>query len=139
MHATVRDNRLNWPYVHHCVGKQRRGRRIGCTVGRPGAARLLHVPGSARDFLGAPNVAIILLVGVQGMAVLGGRRGALIGAIVAAISFDFFFTEPYLRLVINDRRDIITAALLLVTGIATSELGNLRFRRQLRRRDDHGS
>ncbi|MGA7096453.1 MAG: DUF4118 domain-containing protein [Acidimicrobiia bacterium] len=92
-----------------------------------------------RDFLGAPNVAIILLVGVQGMAVLGGRRGALIGAIVAAISFDFFFTEPYLRLVINDRRDIITAALLLVTGIATSELGNLRFRRQLRRRDDHGS
>jgi hypothetical protein len=41
--------------------------------------------------------------------------------------------------VINDRQDIITAILLLCAGVATSELGNLRLRRQLRRLDGHGS
>ncbi len=92
-----------------------------------------------RDFLGTANIAIVFLVGVQVLAVVGGRRGAVTGAVVAALSFDFFFTEPYLRLVISDRQDIITAVLLLVTGIATSELGNLRLRRQLRQLDDHGS
>jgi K+-sensing histidine kinase KdpD len=86
-----------------------------------------------RDFLGAANVAIILLVAVQVLALLGGRQGGIIGAVVAALSFDFFFTEPYLQLVISDRHDIITAVLLLATGIATSELGSLRVRRELRR------
>jgi K+-sensing histidine kinase KdpD len=86
-----------------------------------------------RDFLGAANVAIILLLGVQLLAIIGGRQGGIVGAVVAALSFDFFFTEPYLRLVINDRHDIITALLLLVAGIGTSELGALRVRRELER------
>jgi K+-sensing histidine kinase KdpD len=98
---------------------------------------MLLVP--LREFLGAANAAIVLLVGVQVLAVVGGRRGAVTGAIVAALSFDFFFTEPYLQLVIDDRRDIITALLLLVTGIATSELGSLRVRRRIRRLDGEGS
>ena len=92
-----------------------------------------------RDFLGAANIAIILLLGVQLLAIIGGRQGGIVGAVVAALSFDFFFTEPYLRLVINDRHDIITALLLLVAGIGTSELGALRVRRELERnryRDD---
>lgn len=85
-----------------------------------------------RDFLGAANVAIILLLGVQLLAIIGGRQGGIVGAVVAALSFDFFFTEPYLRLVITDRQDIITALLLFVVAIATSELGSLRVRRELR-------
>ena len=89
-----------------------------------------------RDFLGAANVAIILLLGVQVVAIFGGRRGGVLAAVVAALSFDFFFTEPYLRLVITDRHDIITAVLLLVAGIATSELGALRVRRELEWRRD---
>lgn len=78
-----------------------------------------------RDVLGPPNVAIILLLAVQAIAISTGRLGGVYAAIVAAISFDFFFTEPYLRIVINDRQDIITALLLLVAGIATSELSHL--------------
>ena len=89
-----------------------------------------------RDFLGAANVAIILLLGVQVVAIIGGRGGGILAAIVAALSFDFFFTEPYLRLVITDRHDIITAVLLLVAGIATRELGALRVRRELGRSRD---
>jgi K+-sensing histidine kinase KdpD len=89
-----------------------------------------------RDFLGAANVAIVLLIGVQLLAVAAGRGGGIGGAIVAALSFDFFFTEPYLQLVITDRRDIITALLLLVAGIAAGELSELRIRRTLRRLGD---
>lgn len=85
-----------------------------------------------RDFLGAGNVAIILLLGVQILAIVGGRQGGIAGALIAALSFDFFFTEPYLQLVITGRHDLITAALLLVAGIGTSELGSLRVRRELR-------
>lgn len=86
-----------------------------------------------RDFLGAANVAIILLLGVQVVAIIGGRQGGILAAIVAALSFDFFFTEPYLRLVITDRHDIVTAVLLLVAGVVTSELGALRVRREIQR------
>jgi K+-sensing histidine kinase KdpD len=43
-----------------------------------------------RDFPGAANVAIVLLVGVQIPRVVGGRRGAIVGP----LSFDFLFTEP---------------------------------------------
>jgi K+-sensing histidine kinase KdpD len=86
-----------------------------------------------RDFLGAPNIAILLLLAVQLLAVIAGRRGGIAGAIVAALSFDFFFTEPYLRLVINDVHDIITTLLLLIGGVATSEIGALRVRRVLER------
>jgi K+-sensing histidine kinase KdpD len=88
-----------------------------------------------RDVLGAANVAIILLLGVQILAIIAGRQGGIIGAVVAALSFDFFFTEPYLRLVINDEHDIITAVLLLLAGVATSELSSLRVRRELRMRE----
>jgi K+-sensing histidine kinase KdpD len=87
-----------------------------------------------RDFLGAPNVAIILLLGVQIVALLGGRRAGITAALVAALSFDFFFTEPYLRLVIDDRHDIITTILLLLVGIATSSL-SARLRRGEERSD----
>ncbi|HEX9642551.1 MAG TPA: DUF4118 domain-containing protein [Acidimicrobiia bacterium] len=89
-----------------------------------------------RDFLGAANVAIVLLIGVQLLAVAAGHGGGIGGAIVAALSFDFFFTEPYLQLAITNRRDIITALLLLVAGIAAGELSELRVRRTLRRLGD---
>jgi K+-sensing histidine kinase KdpD len=87
-----------------------------------------------REFLGPANVAIILLLGVQVVAMIGGRAGGIMGAVVAALSFDFFFTEPYLQLVIDDRYDVITAVLLLLAGLATSELSTLRVRRALRLR-----
>ncbi|HWB88776.1 MAG TPA: DUF4118 domain-containing protein [Acidimicrobiia bacterium] len=75
-----------------------------------------------REFLGAANVAIILLLGVQLVALLGGIRGGVVAALVAALSFDFFFTEPYLRLAIADRHDIITTILLLSGGLVTTLL-----------------
>jgi K+-sensing histidine kinase KdpD len=56
----------------------------------------------------------------------------LLGALIAALSFDFFFTEPYLRLVIDDTHDIITTVLLFAAGIGTAELGSLRVKRALR-------
>jgi K+-sensing histidine kinase KdpD len=77
-----------------------------------------------------------LLLGVHALAIIGGRQGGILGAIVAALSFDFYFTEPYLCLVITGRQDVVTAVLLLLAGIATSELGSLGVRRELGRGGD---
>jgi K+-sensing histidine kinase KdpD len=82
-----------------------------------------------RDFLGHQNVAILLLLGVQIVAVTGGRPGGLVAAGTAALSFDFFFTEPYLELVILDRLDVITTVLLFAVGWATSEITHIRRRK----------
>jgi hypothetical protein len=40
----------------------------------------------------------------------------------AAVWFDFFFTLPYYRLTIRSGDDVTTAVLLLVTGLAVSQL-----------------
>jgi K+-sensing histidine kinase KdpD len=88
---------------------------------------MLLVP--LRDFLGHQNAAILLLLGVQVVAATGGRVAGLIAAAVAALSFDFLFTEPYLQLVILHRLDIITVILLFVVGLATSEITHFRSRR----------
>jgi len=68
------------------------------------------------------NVALLLVVVVVGVSALGSRAGGLVAAVSAAAWFDFFFTVPYYRFVIRGTDDITTALLLLVTGLATSQL-----------------
>ena len=43
-------------------------------------------------------------------------------AVWAAIWFDFFFTVPYYRFTIRSSADVTTAVLLLLTGLAVSQL-----------------
>ena len=68
------------------------------------------------------NVALLLVVVVVAVAAIGNRVAGALAAVGAAIWFDFFFTLPYYRLTIRSSADITTAVLLLVTGIAVSQL-----------------
>ncbi len=68
------------------------------------------------------NVALLLVVAVVAVAALGSRPAGAVAAVSAAAWFDFFFTLPYERFTISRRDDIITAVLLLVVGIAVSQL-----------------
>lgn len=43
-------------------------------------------------------------------------------AVSAAVWFDFFFTLPYYRFTIRSSADVTTAVLLLLTGLAVSQL-----------------
>jgi hypothetical protein len=67
-------------------------------------------------------VALLLVVVVVGVAALGNRAAGGLAAIGAAVWFDFFFTVPYGRFTIRRASDITTFALLLVVGLAVSQL-----------------
>jgi hypothetical protein len=68
------------------------------------------------------NVALLLVVVVVGLAAAGNRVAGGLAAVWAAIWFDFFFTLPYYRFTIRSSADATTAVLLLVTGLAVSQL-----------------
>ena len=68
------------------------------------------------------NVALLLVVVVVAVAATGNRLAGALAAMGSAVWFDFFFTLPYYRLTIRSSDDVTTAALLLVTGLAVSQL-----------------
>ncbi len=80
---------------------------------------------AVRDTIGNTNVALILVVFVVAAAVVGGRMAGVTAAVIAAVSFNFFHTEPYLTLRIKEGEDIITVVLLVVVGLAVGELALL--------------
>ena len=68
------------------------------------------------------NVALLLVVVVVGVAAIGNRVAGGLAAVWAALWFDFFFTVPYYRFTIRSSADVTTAVLLLLTGLAVSQL-----------------
>jgi K+-sensing histidine kinase KdpD len=68
------------------------------------------------------NVALLLVVVVVGVAAIGNRVAGGLAAVWAAIWFDFFFTLPYYRFTIRSTADVTTAVLLLLVGLAVSQL-----------------
>ena len=68
------------------------------------------------------NVALLLVVVVVGVAAIGNRVAGGLAALWAALWFDFFFTVPYYRFTIRSSADVTTAVLLLLTGLAVSQL-----------------
>ncbi|MDP9074773.1 MAG: DUF4118 domain-containing protein [Actinomycetota bacterium] len=77
------------------------------------------------------NVALILVAVVVAVAATGGRPAGAIGAVSAALSFDFFHTRPFESLTITRRADIETAVLLLVVGLIVGELSARSTRHRL--------
>lgn len=68
------------------------------------------------------NVALLLVVVVVAVAAIGNRGAGALTAISAAAWFDYFFTRPYERFAISKSSDITTAVLLLLVGLAVSQL-----------------
>ena len=68
------------------------------------------------------NVALLLVVVVVAVAALGNRVAGGLAAVWTAVWFDFFFTVPYDRFTIRSSSDVTTFVLLLVVGLAVSQL-----------------
>jgi len=68
------------------------------------------------------NVALLLVVVIVGVSAIGNRAAGALAAVGSAVWFDFFFTVPYYRFTIRSSDDVTTAVLLLVTGLAVSQL-----------------
>lgn len=74
------------------------------------------------------TASVALVLPVVGAAATGLRSAGVAAALGAAAAFDFFLTAPFHTLQISGAADLETAALLLLVGLAVSELA-LRSRR----------
>lgn len=75
-----------------------------------------------RSSLDRATMVLVLVVVVVAVATTGDRVAAAIAAVVAAASFDFFLTRPYLSLRITSAEEIETALMLLVIGLLVGQL-----------------
>jgi K+-sensing histidine kinase KdpD len=84
---------------------------------------------------GNTNAALVLVVIVAAAASLGGRGAGAVTAFIAALSYNFLLTRPYLSLHVADATDVTTVVLLLVVGLVIGEFARSRAHRlgQLRR------
>lgn len=90
-------------------------------VGAPLAVTAALVP--FRDDIANTNAALLLVLLVVAVAAWSGRRlPGVVAAVSAGVWFDFFLTQPYQRLTIDDRTDVEMTVLLLLVGLAVSEL-----------------
>jgi len=75
-----------------------------------------------RDHIQNANVALILVVVVVAAAAIGGRLAGATAAVVSALAFTFFHTQPYLRLTIDSADDVETTVLLLAVGLLVGHI-----------------
>jgi K+-sensing histidine kinase KdpD len=68
------------------------------------------------------DAALALILAVVGVAATGYRLAGILAAVSAAVWFDFFLTRPYERFTITRTTDIETTVLILVVGVAITEL-----------------
>ncbi|MEJ7649015.1 MAG: DUF4118 domain-containing protein [Nakamurella sp.] len=89
---------------------------------------------------GLPNstAAIALVLPVVAAAATGQRWAGVAAALGAATAFDFFLTQPFHTLQISDPADLETGALLLVVGLAVSEIAVRSRRHQARLSREQG-
>jgi hypothetical protein len=82
------------------------------------AAALVGVRGEIRPEI----VAVTLAAAVALCGRFGGRAGGVAAALMAAASFDFLHTKPYLSLKMNSGNDILLTFLLLGVGLIVGGL-----------------
>jgi K+-sensing histidine kinase KdpD len=76
------------------------------------------------------DAALAMLLVVVAVAASGNRAAGYLAAVSAAVWFDFFLTRPYEQFAITRRTDIETTVLLLVIGVAVTELAVWGWRQQ---------
>ena len=86
----------------------------------PLAVAVLLVP--FRGSFHNTDAALALILVVVAVAANGYRLAGILAAVSAALWFDFFLTRPYERFTITRREDIETTLLLLVIGVAVTEI-----------------
>jgi hypothetical protein len=77
-----------------------------------------------REVTTASNLTFAFLALIIIVAEVGGRWAAVATAISSALSLNFFLTQPYLRLTIHSRDDIIAFAGLAVCGLIAASFGS---------------
>ena len=93
---------------------------------------------TARDVVANTNLALVLVLVVVGAASFGSRAAGLGAAGLSAVGFDVFLTQPYGQLRIHSAADVVTTVLLLLIGVAVTELALWGRRQQARASEQQG-
>ena len=91
-----------------------------------------------RDSVANTNAALGLVLLIVAAAATGIRAAGIVAALSSAAWFDFFLTEPYNSFKITDRADFETAVLLVLVGVAVSEVALWGYRQQARVSQEQG-
>jgi hypothetical protein len=102
--------------------------RIWMVMGALGSLTLGAVLVPLRTQVAASNLAFVFIAFTIVVAELGGRGAALLTALVAAMSLNFFLTEPYLTLTISKTDDVIAFVALAACGLIAAAFGRRRER-----------
>jgi hypothetical protein len=105
--------------------------RLWAALGSMAVVAIAGVLVPLRSTIDNTNVALVLVLVVVAAASFGGRVAGVTTSVVAALSFNFFHTQPYYSLRISDRFDIITTVLLVVVGLAVGEIAVLSHRHEV--------
>ncbi len=100
---------LSSDYVPICAG-----------VAGPLALAAILVP--FRTNFANTDAALAMILLVVAVAAAGNRTAGYVAAVSGAAWFDFFLTRPYEQFAINRATDIETTILLLVIGVAVTEI-----------------
>lgn len=87
---------------------------------------------------GNSAVDLLYLPAVIGAAVFAGLGPALFAALLAALSYNYFFTAPHLTFRITNANDLVTVIVLFVVAVVTSQLA-ASVRRQARIAEAHAA
>jgi K+-sensing histidine kinase KdpD len=78
------------------------------------------------------NAALLLVLVIVAVSSFGIRPAGILAALSSGVWFDFFLAPPYNQLTIDDRNDIETAVLLVLIGVAVTEIAIWGRRQQAR-------
>ncbi len=87
---------------------------------------LAGVLGGVRPAVEQANAVLLLVLVVIGAAYVGGRVAGVATALAAAVSFDFFLTEPYRSLAIKHPGNVLATVLLAIVGLAVGGIARGR-------------
>jgi K+-sensing histidine kinase KdpD len=93
---------------------------------------------AVRDTMANTNAALVLVLVVVAAASLGSRATGWVAALVSAAGFDVLLTQPYGKPTIHSAADVETTVLLLVIGVAVTELASWGRRQQSRASQQQG-
>lgn len=119
-----RDEQAALPEVPHPRRSPLSARRrlAGWAVVVLGLPLLTAVLVDARETIGLPSALVTYLVVVCVVASIGGMGPALLAAAATSVAANWFFTEPYSTLRIEDPEQVIAVVALVAAGVLVSLL-----------------
>jgi K+-sensing histidine kinase KdpD len=78
-----------------------------------------------RRFLAVPDIALMLLIAIQIVAIVFGLRPALLACLVSTLAYNFLFIPPLYAFSVADPENIVTLLLFTLAALITSSLTSL--------------